>query len=132
MPWEVDFHPRCERWADDLSPDDQEALLASVRVLRQIGPALGRPLVDTVKGSKHKNMKELRPPSSGSTEVRVLFAFDPLRIAILLLGGDKSGNWRKWYAANIPTADALYDEHLSKLAADPAAPKPTRRKRGKR
>lgn len=101
-------------------------------MLRQIGPALWRPLVATVKGSKHKNMKELRPPSSGSTEVRVLFAFDPLPSAILLLGGDKSGEWRKWYATNIPTADALYDEHLSKLAAGAAAPKPTRRKRGKR
>lgn len=81
---------------------------------------------------KHKNMKELKPPSSGSTEVRVLFAFDPLRSANLLLGGDKSGNWRKWYAANIPTADALYDDHLSKLAADAAAPTPTRTKRGQR
>jgi hypothetical protein len=132
VPWEVEFHPICEAWANDLSTDDQEALLASIRVLRQVGPALGRPLVDTVKGSRHKNMKELRPPSSGSTEVRVLFAFDPARSAVLLLGGDKSGAWRKWYATSIPTADELYNEHLRKLAEHDEAPKPTRKKRGKR
>lgn len=132
MPWEVEFHQSCERWADDLSTDDQEALLASIRVLRQVGPALGRPLVDTVKGSKHKNMKELRPPSSGSTEVRVLFAFDPMRSAILLLGGDKSGAWREWYATSIPTADALYGEHLGKLTGSAEGSTPKRKKRGKR
>jgi hypothetical protein len=117
VPWEVEFHPDCEAWADRLTTEDQEALLASIRVLRQAGPALGRPLVDTVKGSRHKNMKELRPPSSGSTEVRVLFAFDSARKAILLLGGDKSGSWNDWYRKNIPRADALYDEHLGTIGS---------------
>jgi hypothetical protein len=129
--WEVEFHPSCERWADDLDTEDQEALLASIRVLRRVGPALGRPLVDSVKGSKHKNMKELRPPSTGSTEVRVLFAFDPTRTAILLLGGDKSGSWNKWYDENIPRADDRYDEHLRTLHEKTTPAKQAKKKRGR-
>jgi hypothetical protein len=94
-----------------LSQDDAEALLAAVRVLRVEGPALGRPLVDSVKGSRHANMKELRPGSTGRTEVRVLFAFDAQRQAVLLIGGDKSSNWDGWYETNIPLADSRFDEH---------------------
>jgi hypothetical protein len=65
-------------------------LLAALQVLREHGPALGRPLVDTVVASRHPNMKELRPGSTGRTEIRVLFAFDLVRHAVLLVGGDKS------------------------------------------
>ena len=72
---------------------------------------LGRPLVDTVTSSRHANMKELRPGSTGRTEIRVLFAFDRQRKAILLLGGDKSRDWRGWYRTNIAVADDLFDEH---------------------
>lgn len=79
------------------------------------GPTLGRPLVDTVVGSRHPNMKELRPGSTGRTEVRVLFAFDIERRAILLVGGDKSRDWWGWYPANIPIADDRFDEHQSSL-----------------
>ena len=96
---------------------DAEALLAAIRVLRDHGPALGRPLVDSVKGSRHKNMKELRPGSTGRTEVRVLFAFDPKRRTILLVGGDKSNAWSKWYEVNVPIADERYDAHLTGLNA---------------
>lgn len=71
------------------------ALLAAVRARRDLGPSLGRPLVDTVKGSTHPNMKELRPGSTGRTEIRLLF--DKKRMAILLVGGDKSDNWAGWY-----------------------------------
>ena len=88
--WTVEFHPKCEQWARDLPSSDAEALLAAIRVLRDLGPSLGRPLVDTVKASRHPNMKELRPGSTGRTEIRVLFAFDRARMAILLVGGDKS------------------------------------------
>lgn len=112
MAWEVEFHPECERWARGLPNEDQEALVAAVRVLRDSGPTLGRPLVDSIKASRHKNMKELRPPSSGRSEVRVLFAFDPDRRAILLVGGDKAGRWTQWYRLNVPIADDRYDEHL--------------------
>jgi len=77
------------------------------------GPALGRPHVDTIKRSKHSNMKELIVQHAGRP-YRVLFAFDPRRCAILLIGGDKTGHDR-WYAEYVPIADRLYDEHLATL-----------------
>ena len=75
--------------------------------------------MDTVVRSRHKNMKELRPGSSGRSELRVLFAFDPQRQAILLVAGDKAGNWSKWYMKNIPIADDLFDGHLKTLKGEP-------------
>ena len=113
--WKVEFHPDCEAWADDLPQSDKEALLAAKRVLESEGPTLGRPLVDTVVGSRHSNMKELRPGSTGRTEIRLLFAFDLEREAILLIGGDKSDDWSGWYDKNIPIADGRFDEHQAKL-----------------
>jgi hypothetical protein len=77
------------------------------------GPRLGRPLVDRVKGSSLHNLKELRPASAGSSEIRILFAFDPVRRALLLVAGDKSGNWRGWYNLNIPIAEQRFRAHLS-------------------
>ena len=109
----MEFHPKCEAWANGLAQADAEALLAAIRILRDEGPALGRPLADTVEASRHANMKELRPGSTGRSEVRVLFAFDRLRSAILLVGGDKSADWAGWYARNIPIADDRFDEHQS-------------------
>ena len=117
VPWDVEFYPDREVWADGLSPEDQEALLAAIIVLRRLGPQLGRPLVDSIRNSRHSNMKELRPPSTGTSEVRVLFAFDPNRQAILLLGGDKSRAWAAWYRENLPIADDRYEEHLASLAS---------------
>lgn len=113
--WFVDFHPACESWANDLDQSDAEALLAAIRVLREQGPNLGRPLVDTIKGSRHTNMKELRPGSTGRSEIRLLFAFDKERKAILLVGGDKSDDWKGWYDRNIPIADARFDEHQGQI-----------------
>ena len=138
-PWSVDFHPDCETWADTLSQADEEALLAAIRILRSEGPTLGRPLVDTVVGSRHPNMKELRPGSTGRTEIRVLFAFDMDRRAILLIGGDKSDNWNRWYRSNIPIADDRLDQHQAKITARRAAEQATKptnerapKKRGRR
>lgn len=85
----------------------------------------------TVKASRHKNMKELRPPSAGSTEIRVLFAFDPKRTAVLLPGGDKRGTWTDWYRGSIPIADARYEDHLNAMKYQ-AAPKAHRDKEGTR
>jgi len=137
--WEVEFDPAFEVWADGLAQPDAEALLAAIRVLRDRGPALGRPLVDTIKGSRHKNMKELRPGSTGRSEIRVLFAFDLERQAILLVGGDKSGDWSRWYDVNIPVADDRFDAHLARIAKAQAARRdaerggPTKKRgRGKR
>ena len=92
--------------------DDQDDIDAAVRFLLEYGPALGRPFVDTIHRSRHANMKELRPQSS---QIRVLFVFDPRRTAILLIGGDKTNRWNEWYARMIPVADQLYDEHLETL-----------------
>jgi hypothetical protein len=119
-PWSVEFHPACEAWADGLAQADAEALLAAIRVLRDEGPNLGRPLVDRIEGSRHTNMKELRPGSTGRTEVRVLFAFDTRRRAILLVGGDKSKDWKGWYRVNIPIADDRFDEHQARIARSEA------------
>ena len=69
----------------------------AVAALREEGPSLGRPLVDRIKGSRIHHLKELRPGSAGRSEIRVIFAFDPTRSALLLLGGDKAGNWQRWY-----------------------------------
>ncbi len=135
--WSVEFHASFEKWADGLDQPDAEALLAAIRVLRNQGPTLGRPLVDTLTGSRYNNMKELRPGSTGRTEVRVLFAFDLEREAILLIGGDKSEDWKGWYKANIPIADDRFDEHQAKLAerrgkTPGKATKSTKKNKGKR
>lgn len=129
--WEVEFHPACEAWADDLPQEDKEALLAAKRVLASEGPTLGRPLVDTIVGSRHANMKELRPGSTGRSEIRVLFAFDRVRRAILLVGGDKSDDWSGWYDTNIPIADDRFDEHQKRLKDKQAKDKQATKKSGR-
>lgn len=133
--WVVELQAECETWAESLPQADQEALLATIRVLRDIGPTLGRPLVDTVVGSRHANMKELRPGSTGRTEIRLLFAFDLDRRAIVLVGGDKSDDWRGWYVENIPIADERLDEHqaaIEKRRAKQAAAKKKQPAKGRK
>src|SRR5579864_2129678 len=90
--WEIEGTDQFADWYGKLSADEQDAVESAVDVLAQDGPQLGRPLVDTIAGSRHANMKELRP---SSTSIRILFAFDPRRMAILLLGGDKRGQWER-------------------------------------
>lgn len=92
-----------------LGDRDANRIAASFDELERRGPALGRPFVDSVKGSRHHNMKELR---SIGGHLRALFAFDPRRRAVVLLGGDKSGDWQGWYRRTIPLADKIYDRHL--------------------
>ncbi|MEW2485899.1 type II toxin-antitoxin system RelE/ParE family toxin [Streptomyces sp. NPDC048411] len=87
----------------------------AIDVLAATGPTLGRPLVDRIKGAEQHHMKELRPGSSGSGEIRILFAFDPIRRAVLLVAGDKAGDWQGWYDANIPLAEKRYQSHLAEL-----------------
>jgi len=117
--WDVEYTSTFGPWWDELTEDEQERITAAVEVLQEGGPALGRPFVDTLEGSRHPNMKELRPRGG---HLRVLFAFDPRRTAILLLGGDKSGRWSAWYREAIPAADQLYDEHLQTLRKEGAIP----------
>ena len=111
MTWIVDIE-LIAGWLASLDRASREQVVAAVELLEEHGPHLGRPLVDSVVGSRHKNMKELRPGSSGRSELRLLFAFDPERSAILLVAGDKAGAWKRWYRRSIPIADDLYDAHL--------------------
>jgi hypothetical protein len=113
--WLVLLTDEVADWLAELdNADPQTAVLvaAAIRILKDEGPALGRPLVDTVKGSSVKNLKELRTGSSGRTEIRILFVFDPWRQAVLLVAGDKSGDWTGWYKTAIKIAERLYEEHL--------------------
>lgn len=112
--WSVDIE-LVAGWLASLDQDSQEQVVAAIELLEDRGPQLGRPVVDTVSQSRHRNMKEIRPGSSGRSELRILFAFDPNRQAILLIAGDKTGNWRRWYRENIPLADDLFDDHLRRL-----------------
>lgn len=91
----------------------QEALTDRVDLLAERGPDLGRPVVDRIHSSRHNHMKELRAAQGGA--LRVLFMFDPRRQVILLLGGDKSGEWNDWYDRAVPAADDLYDAYLDEL-----------------
>jgi hypothetical protein len=113
MAWEVEYTDDFGEWWDSLDKDEQESLAASVELLRQLGPHLQRPHADTLAGSRHSNMKELRT-QHGGRPLRTLFAFDPRRSAILLIGGDKTGDDR-FYERMIPLADRLFDEHLATL-----------------
>ncbi len=116
--WEVEFTDKFGDWWDTLTVEQQAAVADRVELLVERGPSLRRPSVGTVKSSRHKNMKELRASSSRAGALRVLFAFDPRRHAILLLGGDKSGNWGAWYDWAVPAADDLYDLYLRELAEE--------------
>jgi len=115
--WEIEFTHEFEDWWEGLAEGQQDLLDAAVEKLETHGPALGRPFVDTVKGSRHPHMKELRPVGS---YIRVFFAFDPRRSAMLLIGGDKRGRWKEFYSEMIPVADALYDEHIEQLRKEGA------------
>jgi hypothetical protein len=114
MPWEVDPDLIVD-WLVALDQKSYELVIAALELLEERGPSLGRPVVDSVRGSRHANMKELRPGSSGRSELRVLFAFDPDRRAVLLVGGDKSGAWSEWYRSSIPLADERLDRHIAVL-----------------
>lgn len=100
-------------WWGSLTEDEQESVAASVRLLEERGPALGFPHSSAINGSKHGHMRELRM-QCGGRPFRTLYAFDPRRNAILLIGGDKTGSDR-WYETTVPIADRLYDEHLEQL-----------------
>ncbi|MEV4219926.1 type II toxin-antitoxin system RelE/ParE family toxin [Nonomuraea sp. NPDC049725] len=84
----------------------------AILILERNGPAEGRPLVDTIAGAKFPDLKELRPGSARRSEIRILFVFDPWRAAILLVAGDKAGNWERWYREAIPRAERLYEFYL--------------------
>jgi hypothetical protein len=113
--WEVEFHQAFDPEFDALPADVQDELRAHALLLAQFGPQLGRPRVDTLKGSRYANMKELRFAAADGVW-RVAFAFDPERYAVLLVAGDKSGRGEKtFYRRLIAKADKRFDEHLSRM-----------------
>lgn len=115
MSWTILFHDDFAIEFEALVEPLQDELLAHALLLRDFGPGLGRPTVDTLKGAKHTNMKELRFAWAGEVW-RVAFAFDPARQAILLVGGDKGGmDQRRFYKRLIAVADERFDRHLAAL-----------------
>jgi len=111
--WEFEFTDEFESWWSSMEETEQDSIARSVELLRRIGPSLGRPHVDGIKGSRHSNMKELRT-QIGGRPFRTFFIFDPRRTAILLISGDKTGDDR-FYERMIPIADNLYDLYLGEL-----------------
>lgn len=111
--WEIEYTDEFEEWWDQLTAEEQISVESCIALLERYGPALTRPYSDNIHHSRHTNMKELRIQHLGSP-YRVLYAFDPRRMAILLIGGNKKGIDR-WYDMFIPVADALYDEHLKEI-----------------
>lgn len=101
------------------SPVTSRLVAQAIDQLLDDGPQLGRPLVDRISGSRLHNLKELRPGSAGVTEVRILFIFDPVRNAVLLIAGDKSGRWQEWYREAIPAAETAYENYLKQSGGRP-------------
>jgi hypothetical protein len=113
MEWLVEYTDAFEAWWDRLTAAEQEDVNAVVILLQRFGPALRFPYSSSIASSRHSHMRELRVQHAGRP-YRILYAFDPRRTAILLIGGDKTGDER-WYETYVPLADRLYDEHLAQL-----------------
>ncbi len=113
MAWEVEYSAEFGEWWDGLNESEQKSVDFSVSLLQELGPALKMPHSSGIEASRHAHMRELRVQHAGKP-YRVLYAFDPRRVAFLLIGGDKTGRDR-WYEEFVPQADAIYDRHLREL-----------------
>ena len=120
MTWNAEYTNEFDEWWDELSESEQDDITATVELLQEHGPQLPYPYSSGIKGSSHGHMRELRVQSSGRP-IRVFYAFDPRRVAILLIGDDKTGNDR-FYEQYVPVADKLYDEHLATLRKEGLTP----------
>jgi hypothetical protein len=112
MRWRAETTKEFDGWWETLTKAEQRKVDTYIEVLEDAGPGAGRPSVDSVVGSRHSNLKELRPTET----IRVFFAFDPRRVAVLLIGGDKSGKTKRFYREMIARADKVYDAHLRRIA----------------
>ena len=110
--WDVYVVNEVREWIDGLD-NATHARVVGASTARRDGPGLGRPLVDTIHGSAIANLKELRPGT-----VRILFVFDPWRSCILLVAGDKAGQWNEWYREAIPLAEQRYEIYLKERAEE--------------
>lgn len=120
MEWAVEYTNEFEEWWDSMTFEEQNDVAASVNLLKRVGPHLKFPKSSGISGSKHSHMRELRIQHAGNP-YRVLYAFDPRRCAVLLIGGNKTGNDR-WYDQFVPIADSLYDEHIEALRKEGLLP----------
>lgn len=111
--WDVEYTDEFEFWWTELDESEQDDIAATVGLLEEKGPSLPFPFSSGIEESKHSHMRELRIQHAGDP-YRVLYAFDPRRAALLLIGGNKTGD-KRWYDKMIPIADRLYDEHLNEL-----------------
>jgi hypothetical protein len=115
-----------KNWLDAQDDETVSLIRDAIKILEVDGPNLRRPFVGKIRGSKFKNMKELRPASPGGSEIRILFAFDPSRSAVMLLAGDKANvlgvrgvlKWSAWYRWALPRADELFAQHLARLGEE--------------
>jgi hypothetical protein len=123
--WEIYLTDEVNQWLDELAANEagshRQAVYA-IEALAAGGPNLGRPLVDRIKGSSIHNLKKLRPGSAGTSEMRILFAFDPWRSSVLLVAGNKYGRWTEWYRQAISHAEQLYERYLKERAAEEETP----------
>ena len=113
MAWDIEYTDEFGDWWNTLTVDQQDDLVSVVKLLEEKGPQLPFPYSSSVKGSKLSHMRELRIQSGGNP-LRVFYAFDPRRVAILLIGGDKTGEQR-FYEKYIPIAERLYHEYLEEI-----------------
>ena len=116
MDWDIEYTDEFAGWWDGLLTNEQVSVSASVDLLGLFGPGLRYPHTSDIKGSRHGHLRELRIQHAGRP-YRVLYAFDPRRCAILLIGGDKTGHHR-WYEKHVPLAEKLYDVHLNMLSQE--------------
>lgn len=115
MSWEILLLEPVDDWFMKLCEDDPDAadrVEEALDELAERGPLLCRPLVDRIHSSRIHNLKELRPRTGATSEMRLLFVFDASREAIILVAGDKAGQWNRWYAEAIPLAEQRYEQHL--------------------
>ncbi len=117
MRWSIFTVAEFDIWFMALTDTEQDEITAVMRLLAAEGPTLGRPFVDRVTTSKFHNMKELRP-RGGAKHIRILFIFDPRRAAVLLLGGNKEGQWDRWYRRAVPQADSRYERYRREVGLD--------------
>jgi hypothetical protein len=113
MAWDIEVSDEFKEWYESLTEEECGSVHDVIESLAELGPALGRPQADTLRGSRYPNMKELRVQHQGRP-YRILFAFDPRRIAYLIVGGEKTGD-EQWYVNAIRQAELIYAEHLEEI-----------------
>lgn len=125
MTWAVEFTDEFAAWWEQLDEDEQDSVDQSVHLLEARGPSLPFPYSSDIRGSKHGNLRELRVQHRGQP-YRVFYAFDPRRSAILLIGGNKTGD-DQFYERMVPLADRIFDEHMKELEGERTGPSKTKK-----